>query len=224
MKLWQQANDAVNRAMWAWGRDISTPSKRALAVLHSNLVDHAFVRVLWTNTREIAPGVWRSNQPSPRRLRKLAGQGLRTVISLRGHSDHSYMLFEREVCEELGLNFHVAPLGAGQLYPAEMVLDLLKLFDTVERPMLFHCKSGADRTSLAAALYLLHAENAPTELALAEFKLSHLHFKNGPKGVLQVMIKAYGEARAATGISLRNWLETEYDPAALTARWTSGER
>lgn len=222
--LIQYLKDLELRLSWSWGQDISTPTARAAATVHNNLVDHAFLRVPWTNLDEIAPGVWRSNQPGPSRIRRYARMGIRNVISLRGDSGHAFMLFEREACERAGIGLHVIPFTSNGLMPSHQILPLLDAFDTLERPILFHCKSGADRTSLAGALYLLHVENAPIDKALDQFSLRYLHFKNGKKGIMRFMIKAYGEAQSATGISIRDWLETEYDPEALSARWNAGER
>lgn len=224
MGVLQRITDCVNDAMWTWGRDISSPGARAVAVLHANLVDHAFLRLPWTNLDEIAPGVWRSNQPGPRRIERMARMGIGDIITLRGDSGHSFMLFEREACERLGIRLHVLPMTSGGLMAAQDLIALLDLFDRVARPFLIHCKSGADRTSLAGALYLLHAENASTETALDQFSLRYLHFKNGKKGILRFMVKRYCDDRDATGVGLRDWLATQYDPAALTARWNAGER
>ncbi|NCW54634.1 MAG: hypothetical protein EBV97_12720 [Rhodobacteraceae bacterium] len=48
----------------AFGKDLETPSGRFWARIHYHLFDHAFLRVFWTNHKEIAPGVFRSNQPT----------------------------------------------------------------------------------------------------------------------------------------------------------------
>ena len=49
--------------------------------------DHGFLRIWWHNLHEVAPGVWRSNQPGPSRVRAAAGMGIRTIINLRGPRD-----------------------------------------------------------------------------------------------------------------------------------------
>ncbi len=42
-----------------------------------------------------------------------------------------------------------------------MMRDARALFDRIEYPALFHCKSGADRVGLMAALYLFFKEASP---------------------------------------------------------------
>ncbi|MGB2462945.1 MAG: protein tyrosine phosphatase, partial [Candidatus Puniceispirillaceae bacterium] len=46
------------------------------------LKDHGFLRLYWHNEHEIAPDMWRCNQPSPSRIRKAADRGIRTIINL----------------------------------------------------------------------------------------------------------------------------------------------
>ena len=101
MLAWQ------DRIAAKYGSSIATREARRAAWWHFQLMDHAFLRGLWTNLDQIAPGVWRANQPSPRRLesyqRKL---GLKSVVNLRGGSQQGFYLFEAEVCHKLGLTLH----------------------------------------------------------------------------------------------------------------------
>src|SRR5688572_5587837 len=83
----------------AW--DLRDPGSRRRASWHYHLVDHAILRHHWTNMDEVAPGVWRSNQPTHGRLKALKAKGVRTVINLRGHGEESFHLFERESCAAL---------------------------------------------------------------------------------------------------------------------------
>ena len=66
------------------GGDLTAPGRRWRAMLHYHLVDHAILRHHWTNMDEVAPGVWRSNQPTHARFKALKAMGIRTVINLRG--------------------------------------------------------------------------------------------------------------------------------------------
>ena len=67
--------------------------------------DHGFLRIWWHNFHEVAPGMFRSNQPSPSRVHAAARQGIRTIINLRGpRSDGGWQL-EAEACAEAGITF-----------------------------------------------------------------------------------------------------------------------
>lgn len=201
----------------SFGGDISTPRGRLAALANFNLMDHAFLRVLWTNLDEIAPGVWRSNQPGPARLRRYARMGIRSIITLRGDNPSSHFLLEQDACDKAGLSLHAVKIAARKLSPRERYLALLDLFDTVEKPFLFHCKSGADRAGLAGALYMLHVEGKPVEEAAKQLSLRYLHLKNDRTGILDHMLNAYAADSAEAPMTIRHWLETRYDPEALTA-------
>jgi len=208
----------------SFGNDISSPEGRRAAFWHFQLMDHAFLRVLWTNLDEIAPGVWRSNQPSPKRLRRYAKMGIKAIITLRGDAPKSHHLFEVDTCRELGIALHVVSISARALAPRNELLSLLDLFETVEHPFLMHCKSGADRAGLASALYLMHIEGKPVHDAAKQLSLRYLHLHNDSTGILDHMLDAYAADTAQTPMPIREWIETRYDPGALTAAFRAARK
>lgn len=212
--------EAMDRRMRdAFEGDIATPAGRRAAFWHFQLMDHAFLRMVWTNLHQIAPGAWRSNQPDPRRLRRYRDMGIRTVLSLRGDNPSSHYLFEAEACRALGLTLVTRRISARSLAPREDLLALLDLFETLERPFVMHCKSGADRSGLAAALYLLHIEGASVAEARRMLHWRFVHFRNSDSGVLDQMLDAYEADTAATPMPIRQWIDTRYDPRAIEARF-----
>lgn len=204
----------------AYGTDISSPRARRAAWWHFVLMDHAFLRGWWTNLDEVAPGVWRSNQPSPSRFRQYHDRlGIKTVLNLRGTPRQGFYLFEVEACRDLGLTLHDIALSARRAPPKEVLLDLLDLLHRLEKPVLIHCKSGADRTGLVAALYLLEVEHRPLDEAKRQLSFRYLHLKSTATGVLDHFLTLY-EAEAA-GRSIRDWIAQDYDPDRLTASFAA---
>lgn len=201
--------------------DLTTPQGRRDAFWHSQLMDHSFLRVFWTNLHELRPGVWRSNQPSPKRLAQYHDMGIRSVIVLRGQNRKSAFALEEEAAAKLGMTLYAVPLAARNLVDKRHLLHLLDLFDTVERPFLMHCKSGADRAGLASALYLMHTEGLSVEEASKELSLRYLHVKNDNTGVLDHMLEACARDMAETPMTIREWIDTRYDPAALRASFAA---
>jgi protein tyrosine phosphatase (PTP) superfamily phosphohydrolase (DUF442 family) len=202
-----------------WGGDLSTPAGRRAAHLHLHLADHQFLRTWWTNLHEFAPGAWRANQPSPAQLARYKARGVRTILNLRGATKASFFLLEEEACTRLDMTLATCAMSARSLVSRTRMLELLSLFETIEKPFLMHCKSGADRTGLAAALYLLHIERAPVEVAARQLHWRFVHFRKGATGVLDHMLDAYARDHRASGISIRDWIETVYDPHRLMAEW-----
>lgn len=117
-EFWTKIERAERRLRKSFGRDISTPSTRWWSTLHYQVFDHAFLRMFWTNFYEIAPGVYRSNQPSHRRLKRYRDMGITTVVNLRGEETYAHYLFEKESCEALGLKLINAKLWARSAPPA----------------------------------------------------------------------------------------------------------
>lgn len=207
-----------------FGNDISTPKNLRRAHWHFHLFDHAFLRVWWTNLTEIAPGVWRSNQPSPARIRQAADQGIKTIISFRGTPNISFYLLEKKACEDAGITYIPTKLAARAALPADSYLSVLELFDTTAKPFLFHCKSGADRAGIAAALYLLHVEKIPLEVAKKQLSFRFMHLKSTKTGVLDHILDVYGQDIEKHGpIEIKDWLENYYDQNAVRNsfhKWT----
>ncbi len=202
----------------------ASDSERRSAFRHLMLTDHGFLRVFWTHEFEIAPGVWRSNQPSPARIAKWAARGIRSVLTLRGKPpDGPIKRLEKEACARAGLHFHDVPLGGGRLHEKKRLTDLLDCYATAERPFVFHCKSGIDRTGLAAFLYLAAETDTPLEIARRQLSFKYLHLKTSRHAVLDFMADSFLAAHRRTGLDLRGWIETEYDREALTERYMAGK-
>lgn len=214
MLAWQ------DRLAAAYGTDISTRKARNAAWWHFQLMDHAFLRVWWRNLDQVAPGVWRSNQPSPDRLRQYTETlGLKSVINLRGAPQQGFYLFEVEACREIGLTLHDISFSARRAPTRAALLELLDLFHRVEKPFLMHCKSGADRTSLMSALYLLEMEGGSLDQARHQLSFRYLHLKSTDTGIMDHLLTMY-EAEAK-GRSIRAWITQGYDQARLTASFAA---
>jgi len=215
--LFNRIHEAERKFSRSFGNDIATPKGRRAAKWHFYMSDHGFLRGLWTNQFEIAPGVWRSNQPSPARLRKLADMGVKSVLNLRGQDKFSFYLFERETCAELGLTLHDLKIYARKLVPAERYLLLFDIFDRIEKPFVLHCKSGADRAGLVSALWLLDQEGATVDQAKAMLSLKYAHLKHTRTGLMDHVLDVYQTDTATTPMPIRQWFAKIYDADVLTA-------
>ncbi len=201
-----------------FGPALITKQDRALAHAHFHYHDHGILRGLWANTEEIAAGVWRSNQPDPDRIATYKDMGIKAVLNLRGTANRSHYLLEKEACEAQGIELVSIALSAKKAAPKELYLTLLDIFDSIERPFVVHCKSGADRTGLASVFYLLHVENQPLAVARKQLALRYVHLRWLKTGILDDILDAYEQDLKGLGpMSLRTWLSTYYDSAAITA-------
>ena len=210
-RIWNRVAQAERRLMRSFGKDISTPRERFWSRVHMALFDHGILRGFWTNFFEIAPGVYRSNHPTDRRFRKYKRMGIKTIVNLRGPDKFSFYLFERELCEELGLTMVDAKLWARHASGRRRILSAIEAIRAAEKPLVFHCKSGADRTGLMGAIYLLVFENATIAEARKQLGLRYLHLKFTKTGIQDYILDVF-EARQAQGqIGFEDWIRTEYD-------------
>lgn len=201
----------------SFGTDISTPRTRRQAKWHFYLSDHGVLRGLWTNLFQIAPGVWRSNQPSPGRLRRYKRMGIRTVLNLRGEDSFSFYLFEQETCKELGLELIDLKIYARALVSREQFMKLFEIFDRIEKPFVLHCKSGADRAGLVSALWLLDKEGVQIPQAKLMLSLKYAHLKRTKTGLMDHLLEVYEAESEGGRMPVRDWFATQYDPRAITA-------
>jgi protein tyrosine/serine phosphatase len=204
-----------------------TVREKSRAFLNMWLVDHGFIRALYCNTHRIADGVWRSAQPSPRHLRAAKRRGIRTVLNLRGQRETcgSYIL-ERDACQRLGLRLIDFPIRSRALLDQPTLHAAAALFERIEYPVLMHCKSGADRAGLMAALYLhLHA-GVPLSDAMGQLAFRYGHIKQAKTGVIDFFLERYLADSTKEPMGFLDWVDRRYDPARLQAEfhenWLAG--
>ncbi|MEJ6395207.1 tyrosine-protein phosphatase [Gymnodinialimonas sp. 2305UL16-5] len=181
------------------------------------LRDHGFLRAIWRNFYRLDDEVWRHNHPSPARLAKLKAMGAASVLSLRGEGAPVSVL-EAGACHALNLPFRGIGLSALTLPEPQALLELLDALRTMPKPVVVHCKSGSDRTGLAATLYLHVIKGVPLDQARRQLALRYIHNRWGGAGIVHALLDAYAAAHADTGIEFEDWVQTAYDPAALSKK------
>ncbi|WP_149535843.1 tyrosine-protein phosphatase [Siccirubricoccus phaeus] len=196
---------------------LGQPAPGHRAWLNSLFVDHALLRLGWRNWGVVESGrLYRCNHPLPWQLRAAARRfGLRSVINLRGHrADCGSDQLGRAAAAALGLVHVDAPFESRGAPHKDRILRLAEIFRTLPEPVLIHCKSGADRTGLAAGLWLL-LQGRPVAEAAAQLSLRFGHVRQSRTGILDAFFAAYAEAQAATGKPFVDWLREDYEEAAL---------
>jgi protein tyrosine/serine phosphatase len=206
--------------------EFKTPEGRKRALREFAFCDHAALRALYDNSHEIAPGVFRTFQPSPAHVAKWAKHGIRTIVNLRGEKPSAALFLEEEACARHGLKLVNFRVFSREAPSAETLKGLKALFDAIEYPAVFHCKSGSDRVGLAAAMYLFMKAGRPLDNALQQLSLRYGHIRAGKTGVIDAAFDAYlAHARAAhiqlTDVdALLRWAESDaYDPARIKAEF-----
>jgi protein tyrosine/serine phosphatase len=195
--------------------DLHSTRGRARAWSDSLLVDHAVFRTVWDNWATVAPGIlYRCNHPTPARLRAAKRRyGIRTLINLRGHRQCGSDALSRSEAVHLGLVHIDAPLESRGAPHRDRILRLADIFANMQAPAVMHCKSGADRTGLAAGLYQLLNGGTAAD-ALAQLSWRYGHFNRSRTGILDAFFVLY-QANAEGRITFLDWVRDEYDEVAL---------
>lgn len=195
---------------WARGR-----ANKALDYFDLFFMDHHVFRSIYANKHQIAPGVWRSAQPSPAQIARLAKSGIKTIVNLRGVRDCGSYRLEAEACARHGVRLVNFQLQSRMAPTAAVIREARNLFLEIEYPALFHCKSGADRAGLMSALLLYMKEGKPIEEAVRQLSLKYGHFKRSETGVLDYLFERYMADNQAEPMTFFEWLESRYDPSEI---------
>ncbi len=195
-----------------------TPSERLRAGLDMWLVDHGFIRDLYLNLHRVSDGDWRSAQPAPHHLKRIKRRGIRTIVNLRGRRDTcgSYIL-EREACHRLGLILIDFPIRSRGALEKPTIHAAAELFERLQYPVLFHCKSGADRAGMMATLYRFLHEKIPLPQALRQLSLRYGHVRQARTGLIDFFFESYLKDTRNRPMPFLEWVDHHYDPRALDA-------
>jgi hypothetical protein len=185
-----------------------------------------FVSVFFaSNFHTILPGqFYRCSQPSPARLARIIREyGIRTVVNLRGPCPaFDWYLNECRQSAALDVCQEDLCLSAGRLPPVAEVRRLVEVLDRSERPLLFHCQRGADRTGLASAVALLLYGDVSYAEARRQLSLRYGHLALGRPANLDCFFDLYGEWLRGEGLThspanFRCWVERHYCPGEYRA-------
>ena len=193
----------------AWARETAGPVVNWADML---LVDHGVFRLLYLNLHPLGRNAWRSAQPAPHQIAGIARRGIKTIVNLRGPRVCGSYWLEQQACRRHGIrlvDYQVRSRAAPSL---EELRGAFALFRTLEGPVLFHCKSGADRAGLMSTLYLIAVEGTPVEEARKQLALRFGHIRQADTGILDYFFERYLADAAKTPMSFVDWVETVYDP------------
>ncbi len=129
------------------------------------------------NLGVVDPGqVMRSAQPTTQLNVWARKFELKSVLNLRGGGSADWWYgHEIQAAQESGVIYYDLPLSATRRPTRRELLQLIDLLNRCPYPLLIHCKSGADRTGLASALYRMVRRGEPPESALAAFSIEFGH-------------------------------------------------
>jgi hypothetical protein len=189
----------------------------------SRLTDFASMRsaadILY-NFHWVVPGeAARSAQAYARLLTPfLRARRIRAVINLRGDNPRfSWWRYEKRVCRALGIAHFDVGVNSRTLPARQTLIALVDAFDAAERPFLIKCSGGQDRTSFAAALYIIHRFGW-TAFPRAQAQFARWPYLHLPKRMQRWARLFFIYAHEAAGEHpLQDWIRREYEPELFMA-------
>jgi protein tyrosine phosphatase (PTP) superfamily phosphohydrolase (DUF442 family) len=119
--------------------------------------------------------LYRSAQLSAGRLERcVRAHGIRSVVNLRGANPQAtWYQEEQEAALRLGVDYHDFSLTSRICPPSQEMVELIRLLDHCQTPVLLHCEAGTDRTGLGVAIWLLLEADTSLEDAERQLSLSY---------------------------------------------------
>ena len=102
---------------------------------------------------------------------------IRSVLNLRGaHPGQAWYDEELAASHSLGIAHYDYSLSSHRFVTRQQIGEVLGIVRDAPKPLLVHCKAGADRTGLVSALYRFADEGVSADQADRELSLVYGHF------------------------------------------------
>ncbi|MDR6757043.1 protein tyrosine/serine phosphatase [Mycoplana sp. BE70] len=129
------------------------------------------------NFHEVIPGeLYRSAQPSAAQIERYVRQyGIRTIVNLRGPSSRPWYQSEVATAERLDVRHFDFGMSSSRVLTLAKTKELVVLLRDAPKPILIHCRSGADRTGLVSLIYLHQIAGVDEEIAERQLSIRFGH-------------------------------------------------
>ena len=100
---------------------------------------------------------------------------IKTILNLRGLSTKQYYMDEINISNKYNVNHIDFEISNRVFLDFNKTSKLVEIMKNAKKPLLIHCAGGADRTSMAAALYQYAIENKSKKESKKEFSIIYGH-------------------------------------------------
>jgi protein tyrosine/serine phosphatase len=134
------------------------------------------------NFHAITPGeAYRSAKLSSGKLEQyIKKYNIRSIVNLIGEDPHkAWYQDEQRVSAKHRIRHYDLALSATEPPSEEATRKLMRIFQTAPRPVLIHCKGGADRSGLVAAMWKVIVDKEPKSEARKQLSILYGHLPFG---------------------------------------------
>ena len=124
---------------------------------------------------------------------------IRSIVNLRGvNTGSEWYQDEMRVAQEFGVMHHDFDISANRDVSDEDLNAIISIIRAAPKPLLLHCKSGADRTGLIAAVYQYTLGGRSAEEAASQLSIwyGHLPFFGNSTAAMDRTFWRYVSAHA----------------------------
>ena len=152
--------------------------------------------------------VYRSNQPDGDDIRRWHAQyGLRSVLNLRGDEKRNGKVQqEQAAAKEMGLQYISVQLASTSPMTTEDLHRTIEALETAPRPLLIHCRLGADRTGVVSMMAAMAFGGQTYQQARRQVTPLYFHFDYDPKHV-GALLHAYEAWCRKSGLDTDGWTQ-----------------
>ncbi len=150
----------------------------AVSVFVVSVAYLGFLQLTGNFNTVVSGELYRSGQITPEQLDEYATKyGIKTIINLRGRNPGNSR-YDAETAESQKLHIDHVDFGlsARREVTEQQAADLIVLLRSAQKPILIHCKAGADRSGFVSALYLAAIKKWRPELAEGQLSIRFGHF------------------------------------------------
>jgi protein tyrosine/serine phosphatase len=105
---------------------------------------------------------------------------IKSIVNLLGdHPNEPWYREEIEICTDHNVKHYNVSLPVSHEPTEEDVQKLVEIFRNAPRPVLIHCKAGADRSGLAAAMWKFIVDKEPKSEAGKQLSILYGHIPIG---------------------------------------------
>ncbi len=123
---------------------------------------------------------------------------IKSIINLRAKRvNENWYKTEIEASKTYNVTHYDIPLSAEHEPDVQEINQLIHIFRTAKRPVLMHCKAGADRSGLAAAIWKVIVDKEPKSKAEDELSIIYGHIPIGPTYAMNKFFDKWQPAQAS---------------------------